>query len=151
MRPEPLRSLWSALHKMPRETRDTLFTLAVIAWVLMPQVNHVPLWCSLLVSSVLLWRTWLAASARPLPSRWWLVLVLVVAVSATFFSFGTFLGRQPGVTLIMVLLALKTLELRARRDAFVVFFLCFFSMLTSFFFRNRCSLRQPFWSPCWAC
>ena len=32
------------------------------------------------------------------------------------------------------MLALKTLELRARRDAFVVFFLCFFSLLTSFFF-----------------
>jgi transglutaminase-like putative cysteine protease len=38
------------------------------------------------------------------------------------------------VTLIVVLLALKTLELRARRDAFVVFFLSFFTMLTNFFF-----------------
>ena len=34
----------------------------------------------------------------------------------------------------MVLLALKTLELRARRDAFVIFFLGFFTMLTNFFF-----------------
>ena len=34
----------------------------------------------------------------------------------------------------MVLLALKTLELRARRDAFVVFFLGFFTMLTNFFY-----------------
>jgi len=33
-----------------------------------------------------------------------------------------------------VLLTLKTLELRARRDAFVVFFLGFFTMLTNFFF-----------------
>ena len=126
--------LWSALQKMPREARDTLFTLVVIAWVLMPQINHVPLWCSLLTGGVLCWRTWLALSARPLPSRWWLLLLLMAALGATFFSFGTFLGREPGVTLIMVLLALKTLELRARRDAFVVFFLCFFSMLTSFFF-----------------
>lgn len=134
MHPLTPRSLWSALQKMPREARDTLFTLTVIAWVLMPQINHVPLWCSLLTGSVLCWRTWLALSARPLPSRWWLLLLLMAALGATFFSFGTFLGREPGVTLIMVLLALKTLELRARRDAFVVFFLCFFSMLTSFFF-----------------
>ena len=32
-----------------------------------------------------------------------------------------------------MLLALKTLELRARRDAFVIFFLGFFAMLTNFF------------------
>jgi transglutaminase-like putative cysteine protease len=38
------------------------------------------------------------------------------------------------VTLIVVLLALKTLELRARRDAFVIFFLGFFAMLTNFFY-----------------
>ena len=38
------------------------------------------------------------------------------------------------MTLIVVLLALKTLELRARRDAFVVFFLGFFTMLTNFFY-----------------
>src|SRR6185369_12902265 len=39
-----------------------------------------------------------------------------------------------GVTLVVLLLALKTLELRARRDAFVVFFLGFFAMLTNFFY-----------------
>jgi CBS domain containing-hemolysin-like protein len=33
-----------------------------------------------------------------------------------------------------VLVALKTMELRARRDAFVIFFLSFFTMLTNFFF-----------------
>jgi transglutaminase-like putative cysteine protease len=38
------------------------------------------------------------------------------------------------VTLVVVLLTLKTLELRARRDAFVVFFLSFFLMLTQFFY-----------------
>ena len=57
MHPVSPRSLWSALQKMPREARDTLFTLAVIAWVLMPQINHVPLWCSLLTGSVLCWST----------------------------------------------------------------------------------------------
>jgi transglutaminase-like putative cysteine protease len=36
--------------------------------------------------------------------------------------------------LIVLLLVLKTLELRARRDAFVVFFLGFFTLLTNFFF-----------------
>jgi hypothetical protein len=73
-------------------------------------------------------------ASRPLPGKWWLLGLLAVTVAATFASHQTLLGRDAGVTLIVVLLALKTLELRARRDAFAIFFLGFFTMLTNFFF-----------------
>jgi transglutaminase-like putative cysteine protease len=122
------------LSRLPRDSRDTLFLLVVMAWVVLPQVDHLPLWCSLLAAAVLLWRAWLAVTARPLPSRWWLLALLIVTVAATWLTHKTLLGRDAGITLIVVLLALKTLELRARRDAFVVFFLSFFMMLTNFFF-----------------
>jgi protein-glutamine gamma-glutamyltransferase len=126
-----LRDFASAL---PRDARDTLFLLAVIAWVLIPQISHLPLWCSGLAGAVLLWRGWLALKARPLPSRWWLIVLLALTIAATFFTHRTLLGRDAGVTLLVVLLTLKTLELRARRDAFVVFFLGFFCMLSNFFY-----------------
>jgi transglutaminase-like putative cysteine protease len=122
------------LKTLPRESRDTLFLLAVIAWVLLPQISHLPWWCSALAASMLLWRGRLAFSARALPGRWWLLGLLTLSVAATLFTHRTLLGRDAGVTLIVILLALKTLELRARRDAFVVFFLSFFTMLTNFFY-----------------
>ena len=122
------------LKNLPRDGRDTLFLLAVIAWVILPQIGNLPVWCSLLAAGVLLWHGWLAWTARPLPSRWWLAVLLVLTIGATLFTHRTLLGRDAGVTLIVVLLTLKTLELRARRDAFVVFFLSFFTMLTNFFF-----------------
>ena len=122
------------LANLPRDSRDTLFLLLVIGWVILPQVGNLPLWCSLLVGAVLVWRALLAYQSRPLPSRWWLLALLVVTVAATLFTHRTLMGRDAGVTLIVVLLALKTLELRARRDAFVIFFLSFFTMLTNFFF-----------------
>ncbi len=122
------------LRRLPRDSRDTLFMLGVIAWVALPQVSHLPLWCSLLSGAVMLWRGWLAVTLRPLPARWWLWVLLVLTVGATLFTHKTLLGRDAGLTLLMVLLALKTLELRARRDAFVVFFLSFFMMLSNFFF-----------------
>ena len=125
---------FAALTHLPRETRDTLFLLVVIGWVVLPQVGKLPLWCSLSVAAVLLWRGWLAVGARPLPSRWWLLALLVFALAATWSTHRTLLGRDAGVTLVVLLLALKTLELRARRDAWVVFFLGFFEMLTNFFY-----------------
>ncbi len=119
---------------LPRESRDTLFLLAVIAWTVMPHLSHLPVWCGLLTAAVLLWRAHLALNNAPLPRRWVLVVVLGLAAGLTLWSFKTLLGKEPGVTLAVVLMGLKTLELRARRDAFVVFFLGFFLVLTHFLF-----------------
>jgi transglutaminase-like putative cysteine protease len=124
----------SRLTALPRDARDTLFLLLVIAWVLLPQVGKLPLWCSTLAAAVLLWRGWLAVQARPLPGKWWLLALLAGTIAATLMTHRTLLGRDAGVTMLVVLLTLKTLELRARRDAFVVFFLGFFCMLSNFFY-----------------
>jgi len=129
-----LTRLSTLLRTLPRDSRDTLFLLLVIAWLLLPQVAHLPLWCSVLATGVLLWRGYLALSNQPLPGRWWLLGLLAITVGATLLSHKTLLGRDAGVTLLVVLLTLKTLELRARRDAFVVFFLGFFCMLSNFFY-----------------
>ena len=122
------------LNALPRESRDTLFLLLVIGWVILPQLGNLPLWCGILAGAVLVWRGWLALASRPLPGKWWLLGLLAATVAATFLSHRTLLGRDAGVALIVALLALKTLEVRARRDAFVIFFLGFFTMLTNFFF-----------------
>ncbi len=127
-------NLLHRLKHLPRDARDTLFVLAVIAWIILPQTEHLPLWCSAMTALVLLWRGWLAIQGKALPSRWWLLLLLLLACGATFYSHQTLLGRDAGVTFVVVLLALKTLEMRARRDAFVVFFLGFFALLSNFFF-----------------
>ena len=122
------------LKHLPRDTRDTLFLLVVIGWIVLPQIEHLPLWCSGMTGLVLLWRGWIALKGKSLPSRWWLLPLLLLAAGATFYSHRTLMGRDAGVTFIVVLLALKTLEMRARRDAFVVFFLGFFALLSNFFF-----------------
>lgn len=128
------RLAWASGSRWPRDTRDTLFLLAVIAWTVLPHAGQLPLWCSLLTAAVLGWRAWLALGNRPLPGRWALLAVLAGAAAGTFWSYGSLLGKEPGVTLAVVLMALKTLELRARRDAFVVFFLGFFLVLTHFLY-----------------
>ncbi|HET6827931.1 MAG TPA: DUF3488 and transglutaminase-like domain-containing protein [Ramlibacter sp.] len=129
-----LSTLRRKMAALPREARDMLFLLAVIGWVVLPHVSHLPLWCSLFTAGILVWRGTLAVRSRPLPNRWWMGGLILLALGATFFTHRTLLGRDAGVTMIVVLLALKTLELRARRDAFVIFFLGFFAMLTNFFF-----------------
>jgi transglutaminase-like putative cysteine protease len=119
---------------LPRDARDTLFLLAVIALIVLPQAENLPWWCTAITAMVLVWRSTLAIEARPLPGKWSRVGLLALTLAATFATHRTLLGRDAGVTLVVILLALKTLELRARRDAFVIFFLGFFAMLTNFFY-----------------
>jgi len=130
----PFLPRWPGWQHLPRDTRDTLFLLAVIAWTALPHLLRLPAWCAAMTAGTLLWRARLALVGAPLPGRRVLAAVLLVAAALTQWSFGSVLGREPGVALLMVLMALKTLELRARRDAFVIFFLGFFLVLTHFLY-----------------
>jgi len=111
-----------------------MFLLAVTGWIVLPLTPHIPEWSWLLAGGLLIWRSSLAWHGSPLPSRWWLIGLLLVATAATFFTHKTLMGRNAGVTFLVVLLAMKTLEMRGRRDAFVIFFLGFFVLLSNFFF-----------------
>lgn len=117
-------------RQWPRETRDTLFQLALIAWVVGPHLTHLAPWVAAFTALVLLWRARLALRGAPLPGRWLLGGVLAAAVGLTVLTEQSLLGKTAGITLLVLLMALKTLELRARRDALVVFFLGFFLVLT---------------------
>lgn len=118
----------------PRETRDTLFMLALIAWTIAPHLLRLSPWLGLLCAAVLGWRARLALRQAPLPGRLSLVAVLLVGAALTWRTQHTLLGKEAGVTLLVMLMTLKTLELHARRDALVVFFLGFFLVLTNFLY-----------------
>lgn len=133
-RPTPWFPTWPGWGHLPREARDVLFLLAVIGWTLAPHFAHLPLWCPLLTAVVMLWRARLAVANAALPGRGPVIAVLLLAVALTLWSHRSLFGKEAGITLLAVLMVLKTLELRARRDALVVFFLGFFLVLTNFLY-----------------
>lgn len=120
------------LATLPREARDTLLVVLAVSLVLLPQTAHLPVWASALGLGMLLWRAHLAQRQQPLPGRWTLLAILVLVVGSTWLQFRTIVGPDAGVVLLALLLTLKTLEMRARRDALVIFFLGFFSLVTVF-------------------
>ena len=121
------------LASLPQQVQQTLFLLVVVAWVLLPHMVQSPLSVAAATVALLVWRGSIALQGHALPSRWTLVVLLALAVGSTLWAHQSGFSRDAGVTLIALLLALKTLEMQARRDAFVVFFLGFFAVLTQFF------------------
>jgi protein-glutamine gamma-glutamyltransferase len=122
-----------ALSTLTREARDTLWLLAMLTLVLLPHAPQLPWWCLLSAGTALLWRARLAWTDAGLPPRWVLALLLVATLIMTWLTHRTLIGREAGITLIVILTTLKCLELRARRDSLVCLYLGFFLVLTQFF------------------
>jgi len=93
-----------------------------------------PVWVSVALAALLSWRVAIAIRGASLPPRWVLILLTLGTAVGVFLSFRTIMGRDPGVTLLVMLLFLKLLETRAARDVFVVAFLVYFVALANFFY-----------------
>ena len=49
-----MHRLLERLTSLPRDARDTLFLLAVIAWIVVPHFTVLPLWCSAMTCAELM-------------------------------------------------------------------------------------------------
>jgi len=116
-----------------RERRDTLFLLGAIALAVLTHLPNLPYWCSAGFLLLFGWRLGLVFSGRGLPGTPVRLLAAVACTVAVIVQYDTLLGREAGVALLVLFLGLKLMEMRAKRDLFVVIFLCFFLLLTSFF------------------
>jgi len=100
----------------------------------LPHAEHQPLWLSALTAAILAWAGWLWWRNERLPGRWPLILLVAVACGGVLFEFRTLFGRDAGVAMLVVFMAMKLLELRSRRDAIVVVTLGYFLLLTHYFY-----------------
>ncbi|HWV17284.1 MAG TPA: DUF3488 and transglutaminase-like domain-containing protein [Rhodocyclaceae bacterium] len=127
----------------PAQPQAPALTLAQSWWLfaaalaaLLPLVPHLPLWLSATVASGMLWRAWLIWSNGRLPPRWLLILLVIAGCIAVALSYRGFFGRNPGLALLVIFLALKLLELRSARDGITVILLACFLLLGGFFFNQ---------------
>ncbi|MCP5149677.1 MAG: DUF3488 domain-containing transglutaminase family protein [Chromatiales bacterium] len=105
-----------------------------LALVLVPHLGRVPLWAILGFALLAGWRLLAAERGRGAPSRWMVGLVSAGLLAAVFLRFGTLLGRDAGVTMLVVLAGMKLLETRGSRDAYIALFLGYFLVVTNFLY-----------------
>ena len=125
------------MSTLPAEALDRgaapwLFAAALATTL--PHAEHQPLWLSTLTAAIFAWAGWLWWRNERLPGRWPLILLVAVACGGVLFEFRTLFGRDAGVAMLVVFMAMKLLELRSRRDATVVVTLGYFLLLTHYFY-----------------
>ncbi|MDX1375589.1 MAG: DUF3488 and transglutaminase-like domain-containing protein [Burkholderiales bacterium] len=114
--------------------RDVVWLAASMALAIAPHALRAPWWLIALTLGLYLWRALLTLNAAPLPSRWLLLAIAVMAMLGVRAEYGFFLGRAQGIVMLVLFSGLKLLEMRTHRDATVGVFLCYFLLITNFLY-----------------
>lgn len=112
-----------------------------LAWIiaaqlllLLPHVLRLPLWIMLLYGAAFFWRLQIYRGRSAVPNRWLKLFLIGASMAGIAWSYGSVIGLEPTVALLLVAFALKLLESVARKDGYVVIFLGFFICITEFLF-----------------
>ena len=120
------------VEALDRGAAPWLFAAALATTL--PHIEHQPWWLSALSAVLFGWAGWLWWRNERLPGRWPLVLLVAVSCGGILLEFRTLLGRDAGVAMLVIFMAMKLLELRSRRDATVIVTLGYFLLLTHYFY-----------------
>ncbi len=102
--------------------------------VLWPLFNYLPSWIRVFCLSIIGLRFLMVYRQWKVPGRTISGILGVGVAGAIYYNYGTFLGRDAGVSLIVVMFSLKLLEMRWYRDAALILYLSFFIMVANFLF-----------------
>lgn len=108
--------------------------LVSLALVTAPHALRLPLWIAPLAVAFALWRFHIARHGLAMPHKTALYLLSAASTAAVYLSYGDLLGRDAGVALLVVMLALKLLETTRLRDAMLLLLLGYFLVITNFLY-----------------
>lgn len=108
--------------------------LAAVIMVAAPHAERIPWWITLLAAMLLAWRLYITLHGLHLPRKWLLLPIAAGGLAGIYISYGRILGRDAGVALLVIMLALKLLEMATLRDAMILIFICYFLVITDFLY-----------------
>jgi transglutaminase-like putative cysteine protease len=115
-------------------TRDVAWLIGSLLLVIAPHAMRASWWLTLLTLCLFGWRVYFSLNRAPLPSKWLVLGVAMVAMLGVWVEYRTLFGRQPGILLLMLFAGLKLLETRSHRDAAAAAFLGYFLIITNFLY-----------------
>jgi transglutaminase-like putative cysteine protease len=125
---------WRLFEALGAEGKALAWLLLAFACIAAPHFQHIPIWASGLAIAAFSLKLWLIKQGESTLHPWVLSALAATAIAVTVIEFKTIFGRDAGVTLLVVMGCLKLLELRARRDIFVLVFLAFILATCQFLF-----------------
>ncbi|MDQ5908344.1 MAG: protein-glutamine gamma-glutamyltransferase [Pseudomonadota bacterium] len=123
---------------------ESLLTRTALLWLTLtltlaaaPHAREFPVWLAPAFIVIAGWRGFIAFYNRPLPPRWILLTLALLAAAGVLATYKSLLGRDPGVALLTVMTACKLLETRGLRDGVVLVFLGYLLVMSNLLFSQE--------------
>lgn len=114
---------------------------AHIPWLLLvallsvlPHARYQPLWLTSVTGLLLLWVSWQWHRGYQVTQVWLKVPLVIAGCIGIVIHYKTLFGKDAGVAMLMLFMALKLLELKHRRDGIVLTILAYFLLLTHYLY-----------------
>ncbi len=122
------------MYQIPRNALALM--LISITLVILPHVLRLPVWVTLMCFGCCLWRVMVFQGRWSFPGRWIKAFFVFGSFLGVGFGYGTLLGLEPWVGMLVIALVLKLLEMHRKQDAYTVVVLAYFVALTEFLFEQ---------------
>lgn len=125
------------LNNIIRNTRTELVWLfALLCIAVIPHTVRVPVWVPVMFFSLGLWKIFYEKNMKrfaflKLLAKLSIAVLIVVGI---LISYGTLVGRDAGIALLILLSGMKFLETRNERDYFITSYISMFLVLTNFLY-----------------
>ncbi|MEE8321025.1 MAG: DUF3488 and transglutaminase-like domain-containing protein [Gammaproteobacteria bacterium] len=118
--------------------RELLWLAVGIGLTVLPHCSRLPLWIPLLHYCLTLSRLVMATLALAQKHSAIVILlrqlVMFAALIGIYITFGTLVGRDAGVAMLVVLSGFKVLESKGTRDFYIAIFIGYFLIITNFIY-----------------
>jgi len=109
-----------------------LWLMTTLILVVLPHSGRLPGWILVAFFVSLGWRYLMTYKKWPMPNMWVQFALALLILLGLSLSYGSWLGRQASIALLVVLCGLKLLEMNSLRDALLLCFLSYFLIITHF-------------------
>ena len=124
---------------------------AAFAGGVLLNIDRMPAWAGATALALIAWRLWTARSRAWLPPAWLRAVLVLIVTGIVLARFHTLNGLVAGTTLLMLMAALKLLEMQRARDQLVLVGAGLFLLLSACLDRQAL-LRTPLYAlQTWLC
>lgn len=122
------------------ETTPLLANCIGLAAAVLPLIDKIAPWALAMFAGALAVRLLVNRLHLPLPSIWLKILVLALGLAGIAMTYGSLLGIEPGLGILLILVSLKLLETNTVRDFQVLTLLGWFLCLCGLFFSQELTM-----------
>lgn len=120
-------------YQIPRSA--LIWILLSVAVVLLPQSVRMPAWISVVAAACIIWRILIFKGKLSYPNRWMRVLIVLFTLAVSIAQMRSIgIGLDSAAALLALGFVFKLIEMKQKRDIYVVISLCFIMAMVAFLY-----------------